>query len=544
MIKLLFSAILLFSATGVFAQQQIPPQTDQVIIRFSSNFVLNELSKSRLQTGAVQVDRIIAANGIQSMRKLNTGKNTDYQAVVLKFGAGADIAKIVTELSTSDVVTYAEPDFIGQGSGEQGVVPNDTYYNRQWGLKNDGSFTALPAIAGADIEMEQAWALEQGDTSVIVGIIDTGCKLDHPDLQGRIWTNYKEIAGNGVDEGSNGYIDDTRGWDFAYNDNDPTDDYGHGTNVTGIIGAKGNNNLGLAGVDWNCKLMILKGLNKENWGYYSWWSDALHYAVDNGAKVINMSIGGTDVSATLQDAVNYALNHNVTVVACMMNTNSNTVFYPAAYPGVIAVGSTNPDDKRTYPFFWDPLSGSNYGSYISVVAPGNYIYGLDYKSNINYSSYWGGTSQATPAVTGIAALILAQNPALTPAQIKTVIQNTSEDQVGDPAEDTPGWDQYYGYGRVNAFRALLQVSGISEKDKKTQSFILYPNPNNGIMNLNLVKASSSKTIVTITNSLSQTVYHDEVKDQISTIQISRVPGMYCIKVRHGNEEQSSKFVIR
>jgi len=539
----LFIAIILFMANGLFAQQEIPRQTDQVIVRFRSDFVLSELSKSRLQTGAVQVDRIMAVYGAQTMRKLNTGKNSGYQAIVLKFGTGADIGKIVAELSTTDVVAYAEPDFIGEGSGEQGVSPNDAYYNRQWGLRNDGSFSALPAIAGADIEMEQGWALEQGDTSIIVGIIDTGCKLDHPDLQGRIWKNYNEIAGNGVDEGNNGFIDDTRGWDFAYNDNNPADDYGHGSNVTGIIGAIGNNSIGLAGVDWNCKLMILKGLNKENWGYYSWWSDALHYAVDNGAKVINMSIGGTDVSTTLRDAVNYALNQNVTIVACMMNTNNNTVFYPAAYPGVIAVGSTNPDDKRSHPFFWSTASGSNYGSHISVVAPGNYIYGLDYQSNTSYNSYWGGTSQATPHVCGLASLLLAQNSALTPDQIKKLLESTAEDQIGDPAEDTPGWDQYYGYGRINAYHALLQISGISERDKKASNFSVYPNPNNGIMQLNLPNAPAGKSVVTITNALGQTVYQDEVKNQISTIYISRVPGIYFIKVKQGNIQQSSKFVI-
>jgi thermitase len=542
--KLLFSAILLFISVGIYAQLQVPPQTDQVIVRFRSDFVLNNISKTKLQTGAVKVDRILAAYGAQSMQKLNTGKNSGYQAIVLKFGPGAEIGNIVAELSKTEVVAYAEPDFIGQGSGEHGVSPNDTYYNQQWGLRNDGSFSASPAIAGADIEMEQGWALEQGDTSIIVGIIDTGCKLDHPDLQGRIWKNYKEIAGNGVDEGNNGYIDDNKGWDFAYNDNNPADDFGHGSNVAGIIGANGNNNVGLAGVDWNCKLMILKGLNSENWGYYSWWSDAIHYAVDNGAKVLNMSIGGTDVSATLQDAVNYALNKNVTIVACMMNTNSSTSFYPAAYPGVIAVGSTNPDDKRSHPFFWSTTSGSNYGSHISVVAPGNFIYGLHYQSNTSYNSYWGGTSQATPHVCGLASLILAQNPTMTPAQIKSLIESTSEDQVGDPAEDTPGWDQYYGYGRINAYRALLQISGVSEKDKKTGNYIVYPNPNNGIMTLKLLIAPVNKSVVTITNSLGLTVYRYEIKDQINTIHISQVPGIYCIKVKQGNTEQSSKFVIQ
>lgn len=541
--KLIYPLVFLLLSGSLFAQQNIPAQTDQVIIRFRSDVVINDLSKARLQTGAREVDKIIASNNVQNIRKLYTGKKSDYQAVVLKFKTGTDIAKIVDELAKTKAVLYAEPDFIGKGSGELGISPNDTYYNRQWGLKNDGSFSAITAVAGSDIDMEEGWALEQGDTSIVVGIIDTGCKLDHPDLQGRIWKNYDEIPGNGIDEGHNGFIDDVTGWDFAYSDNNPVDDYGHGTNVTGIIGANGNNNKGLAGVDWNCKLMILKGLNSENWGYYSWWSDALHYAADNGVNVINMSIGGADASTTLSDAVNYALSKNITIVACMMNTNSNTVFYPAAYPGVIAVGATNPDDKRTHPFFWDPLSGSNYGSHISVVAPGNYIYGLDYQSNINYSSYWGGTSQATPLVTGLAALILAQNPSLTPAQIKTLIQNTSEDQVGDPTEDTPGWDRYYGYGRVNAYHALLQVSGLNAGEKKELYFSLYPNPNQGTMNIELQDTPGSQSVITIINSIGQVVYQDELKARESTIHIPQVAGIYSIKVKQGTSEHSAKFVI-
>lgn len=541
--NLIFPAVFLLLSGFLFAQQNIPVQTDQIIVRFRSDDVLNDLSKSRLQTGTSEVDKIIASNNVKNIRKLNTGKMSDYQAFVLKFDTGTDIPKIIDELTKAEAVLYAEPDFIGQGSGERGVSPNDQYYNRQWGLKNDGSFSNYTAIAGADIQMEEGWALEKGDSSIIVGIIDTGCKLDHPDLQGRIWKNYDEIPGNGIDEGNNGFIDDVQSWDFAYSDNNPADDYGHGTNVTGIIGANGNNSIGYAGVDWNCKLRILKGLNNENWGYYSWWSDAIHYAVDNGAKVINMSIGGTGASATLNDAVNYALNKNVTIVACMMNTNSNTVYYPAAFPGVIAVGSTNPDDRRSNPFFWSNTSGSNYGNYISVVAPGNYIYGLDYQSNTNYGSYWGGTSQATPLVCGLVSLLLAQNPELTPAQIKDLLQSTAEDRVGDPTEDTPGWDQYYGYGRINAHNALLQLSSVSSKDKKNQKFVVYPNPNNGIINLNLLNAPGNNSVVTIINFLGQTVYQNKIKDQKSTIYISRVPGIYFIKVKQGSAEQSSKILI-
>jgi subtilisin family serine protease len=540
-LNLLFVMFLL--SGSIYAQPELSFSTDQIIVRLKKHLTITESFSENLKTGITEIDRIISRANIVNIRKLNTGKSSVYQTIVIKVKPSIDINAILAELAQLKSVEYAEPDYIGYSSGVKGVSPNDQYYSRQWGLKNDGSFAPYPAIAGADIEMEEGWALEEGDSTVVVGIIDSGCKLNHPELQNRIWKNYTEIASNGIDEGNNNYIDDVQGWDFANNDNDPSDDFGHGTNVTGIIGANGNNSIGYAGVDWNCKLMILKGINSSNWGYYSWWIDAIHYAVDNGANVINMSLGGTDVSSSLQEAVNYALTNSVTVVVCMMNTNSNTVFYPAAYPGVIAVGSTNPDDKRSNPFFWNPTSGSNYGPHISVVAPGNYIYGLDYQSNSQYGYYWGGTSQACPHVCGLAALLIAQNPAITPAQIKTLIQSTAEDQVGDATEDTPGWDQYYGYGRINAKNALLQISGLSEKDKNVQNFVVYPNPNHGIINLNLMHAPESKSVVTIINSIGQTVFHSEIKDQISTIHISRVPGIYCIKVKQGNEEQSLKILI-
>jgi subtilisin family serine protease len=142
----------------------------------------------------------------------------------------------------------------------------------------------------------------------------------------------------------------------------------------------------------------------------------------------------------------------------MMNFNNSVSYYPAryslSYSNVVAVGSTNPDDSRTAPFFWSATSGSNYGTHINVVAPGNFIYGLNHLSNTDSNSYWGGTSQATPLVAGIASLMLAQNPSLTPLQLRTILQNTSQDQVGDAAEDAVGFDQYMGYGRVNAFAAL------------------------------------------------------------------------------------------
>jgi len=162
----------------------------------------------------------------------------------------------------------------------------------------------------------------------------------------------------------------------------------------------------------------------------------------------------------------------------MMNNNNNVSFYPARYSlnysNVVAVGSTNPDDSRTAPFFWSATSGSNYGTHINVVAPGNYIYGLSHTSNTDSTSFWGGTSQATPLVAGIASLLFAQNPSLTPSQVRTILQNTAVDEVGNSSEDTPGFDQYMGYGRVNAFEALqLATLNTAEIDSTIgQEFVL------------------------------------------------------------------------
>ena len=206
-------------------------------------------------------------------------------------------------------------------------------------------------------------------------------------------------------------------------------------------------------------------------------ANSIYYAVDRGVKVISMSIGGTGNSLTLQNAVQYAITNNVVFVACMMNFNNNTIYYPAGYAStmdVIAVGSTDSDDDRTAPFFWSTTSGSNYGNHITVVAPGNYIYGLSSSSDTNYNSYWGGTSQATPLVAGIASLLLSRNSNLTPLQVKNILKSTAQDQVGLPAEDLPGFDVFMGWGRVNAFNAFQTLS--NESFLNSNQEFSYSNP--------------------------------------------------------------------
>ncbi len=416
-------------------------------------------------------------NEIVNIKFLNT-KYQIQQTLLLEFNTQKPIEEIKNKYEQSGLFQYVEFDYLGYGGGqilsEEDLLPDDPYFNRQWGLKNDGTFNLSTSKIGADIKMTPAWDMTTGNDETIIAILDSGIKLDHPEFDNRIWKNEAESESNSDDD-QNGYIDDINGWDFANDDNDPTDDHGHGTNVAGITGATGNNLIGYAGINWNAQILPLKILDDENLGYYSWWISAIYYAVDQGADVINMSVGGLGYSQGMEDAIKYAYQNNVPVIACMMNENGEVPYYPAAYSETIAIGSTDPDDKRSSKFPWNNEKGSNYGEHIDLTAPGNYIYGLSYQDDGNYGTYWSGTSQATPLVTGVASLLKGLNPDLTVEEIRRILRESSDDEVGLKEEDTPGWDKYHGAGRLNAYAALINFnSGTKESIKLHLS--IWPNP--------------------------------------------------------------------
>lgn len=427
--------------------------------------------------GIPKLDNLNTHFGIDHIEQIGQHQNT--KTFLLIYQNDINPVAAAKSYKNSGAIAYAEPDFIAQGGGEKmemsnsQIIPNDLRFNRQWGLYNPGTQTGIGAVtADADVDMELAWDIETGDPDMIIAISDSGLRFTHPDIASRVWTNPLEIL-NGLDDDGNGLIDDVKGWDWVFDDNDPTDDLGHGTNIAGIIGAVANNNILFAGANWNSKLMILKSLDSDNSATYSAMANSIYYAADHGAKILSMSLGGSPAEIIREAAV-YANTHNMIFVACMMNFNNNTPYYPAGYsaelPNVIAVGSTNPNDSRTAPFFWSATSGSNYGSHLNVVAPGNYTYGLDYQSDTSASSYWGGTSQATPLVAAIASLIWAQHPSYTPEQVRTVLENSAQDQVGKPTEDVAGFDQYMGHGRVNAHVALQYTLATKENEAVTQEF--------------------------------------------------------------------------
>ncbi len=461
----LTSLLLIFVCYFFQAQTNLKFDDHSIIVQMNPAI---EFEIEENMTGIPALDRLNQEIGLAEIRILNKKYGRDMFS--FSFSEAQDINRIVDKYEELGLFKFVEPNYLGQAGGYS-FRPNDDFYDRQWGLYNDGSFALYNSTFDADAQIEEAWDITKGSSDIVIAVLDSGIKFDHPEFSGRIWNNSDETTSSN-DADNNGYGGDTRGYDFANIDNDPTDDQGHGTNVTGILGAKSNNSEGYAGVDWNAKIMPLKILDSDNSGFYSWWIEAIYYATDNGAHVLNMSVGGSGFSAGMQTAIDYANENGVTVVACMMNENNSVKYYPAAYDGTIAIGSTNPDDTRSDAFPWNNSKGSNYGDHIDLSAPGNYIYGLSSSSNSNYNTYWSGTSQATPHVVGVVGLLLSLNPDLSPDEIRNILRESADDEVGRSNEDLPGWDKYHGAGRLNALSAVSSVIGSNTKEASLLNFKL------------------------------------------------------------------------
>lgn len=530
-LTLVLSCVLLCNFS--FAQNN-----NELVVQFKVNEKPKSSEVLKLQKfNNPEIRSLNKSNKIKSIKL--TGNKKEKDTYILALDSSKSLEELIKDYKKTGLFEYVEPNYVGSGHGFQNT-PNDAYFNRQWSHYNDGTFSASNATSDADIDTDLAWDITQGDPNLIVAILDSGAKLDHPEFSGRIWVNTNESE-DGSDTDSNNFVDDINGWDFVNNDNDPTDDHGHGTNVGGIALASGNNNIGYAGVNWNSKIMICKILDDKNSGYYSWWADAVYYAVDNGASVINMSVGGNGSSTLLEDAINYAYNNNVPVVVSTGNQNS-VIQYPANYTNAFAIGSTNPDDTRSVPFFWSETSGSNYGPELDFVAPGNYMYGLSYSSNTNYNSYWGGTSQAAPHVAGLISLLLSVDSNLTVDEIRTILEETSEDEVGD-SEDTAGWDQYYGHGRINAFQALTHSSLSIDKFKDTnKNLIVYPNPTASGSNLKILNLVNGENVITIYNMIGQKIYKKShsALDNSATINLPELTtGNYILRINNTSKNKST-----
>ncbi|MDQ3821722.1 MAG: S8 family serine peptidase [Actinomycetota bacterium] len=273
--------------------------------------------------------------------------------VLAKLGPGRGVAAVVRSLNARGDVLYAEPNFIYRASA---TTPNDPRFGELWGLHQ---------ASDADIDAPEAWDVTTGSSDVVVAVIDTGIAWQHPELAANIWTNPDETV-NGVDDDGNGRIDDIRGWDFVNGDNDPFDDHDHGTHVAGTIGARGNNGAGVAGVNWNVKLMPLKFLDSDGGGYTSDAVDAILYARGEGARVVNNSWGGGGFSQALLDAFTGSTNTLFFNAAGNSASNNDTFgAYPCNYDSanIVCVAATTSSDGLA--------SFSSYGSFtVDLGAPG------------------------------------------------------------------------------------------------------------------------------------------------------------------------------
>jgi thermitase len=357
----------------------------------------------------VTFERITAEHKAKIVDKVVFGNETRALVVELPLSS---VVSFVSDLKTVSWTSYVEPVMKDQAL----FVPNDPLWSSQWG----------PQKVGADY----AWNITVGSNSVLVAVIDTGIDYTHPDIA----PNYAPL-----------------GYDWANNDPDPKDDFGHGTHCAGIIAAVLNNSVGIAGLA-QVRIMSEKVLDNEGSGWSDWLANGIAHAVDQGANVLSISLGGYGDSEIVHDAIKYAYSKGALVVAAAGNSNSDVKPYPAGYDEVVAVAATDQNDNKAY--------FSNFGDWIELAAPGVNILSTmptyhvtmnDEGYSMNYA-YMSGTSMACPCVSGVAALVWSQYANRTRDWLRTWLRYTADD-LGDP-----GFDEYYGYGRVDARKAVEEAA--------------------------------------------------------------------------------------
>lgn len=486
---------------------QIDFAPDRLIVKLKEDVAkqvtLNN-TEGKITTGLTELDKLNYKFKVVNQEKLfkefekTALKSDKFSSVyVLKVPAGTDLQQMKAEYESRPEVEYAELDYVMHLF----ETPNDPLFPDQWYLNNLGiaqndsqGYWGIDRAAGhilvrkfgkggADIHALEAFGRNPGTSVPLIGLIDTGIDIDHEDLKNNVWVNPGEDLNgngiidqdeiNGIDDDHNGFVDDFYGWDFSgdsasiqpVEDNDPTDNNGHGTHIAGIIAAVRNNGTGISGINTPCRIMAIKVFPNS---YSSVCSKGIIYAADMGCEVINMSWGSSFPSKILEEALNYAVERGVLPIAAAGNTGKEEYFYPASYPQVFAVGATNSRDEVT--------SFSTYGKHIQVVAPGEDILSLRADTTDMYAEdgypnthivnekYYlaDGTSMAAPVVTGVAAYILAVSPGINKERVKEIIRIAADDILypyGGDSLYSPGEDIYSGYGRVNLNSALNFLSG-------------------------------------------------------------------------------------
>lgn len=329
----------------------------------------------------------------------NSNELADLGVVILKVAPGT-VSQVIAALQEQDGVVYAEPNYFVYALD---TIPNDPGWGQQYG-------------PGA-VRAPQGWDMATGSPAVTIAVLDSGVQAAHPDLSAKL----------------------VSGYDFVNGDSDPADDYGHGTRVAGIAAAITDNGQGVAGISWGARIMPVKVLNSYGSGTYANVAAGIRFAVDNGARVINLSLGGGSSSTTLLDAVNYAVGLGAVLVAAAGNSGG-ALYYPAAYPDVVAVGATDNLNVRA--------ASSSHGPQLDLTAPGVGIYTTQLGGGYAYES---GTSAAAPFVSGAAAILIGiPGNGFSSVVVEQMLESAKD--LGDP-----GFDEEYGWGLLQLDRALRRA---------------------------------------------------------------------------------------
>ncbi len=502
--RFFFTLFLLACAAQALAMDHVP---GQVLVFLEKGVSGAEFQADGISLGDKALTQILRESQITQIEFIvkHPQKNNDLADRYLLFKSEAldfDAITVAKSLTKTSPIKSASPNYIR----ELFVQPNDPMVSTQWHVQEDNS---------AGISLAQAWDLEQGSPATVIAILDTGVDTNHPDLMANIWVNSDEIPGNGLDDDGNGFIDDINGWDFGWDDNDPKPHYTpdasgidvgfHGTHCAGIAAAVTDNNLGVAGAGWGCSIMALKLPDADGNMTDVGMVGGFLYAIDNGADVLSMSLGGPDqdgMAAFMQNLVDQALAANIVCVAAAGNNNTNEPMYPGACTGVISVGATDETNARA--------SFSTYGDWVTVAAPGNRIWSticqnyefgfldaLLYMMSMGYDGaspymYSDGTSMACPLVAGVCGLIRNRMPGMAPPEVLARLVET-----GDPI----AFDQPLGV-KVNAFAALdgLGISATPTVAGFGLALSGFPNPFNPRTNLEFELPRASRVTVGIYDS--------------------------------------------
>ena len=436
-----------------------------------------EQSKSITQQRTAELILFQTASGIVRLRALKPDASLNplpggiERIFIADLTPGTDQTEDIKTVYATDQVEYAEPVYVSYPKdvsfesvrpSQESVAgfgfPNDDYIDQQWALHNTGQKVINRwGTPGADINAIPAWKITTGSNDVLVAFLSTGLMKNSVE-----WTNVKYM-GNRI----------YHGYNFVDNNDDYSDDNGFGTSLASIAVATGDNIHAMAGVDWKCRILPVKVVDAGWKQSAEWITPGLVYAADEGAEVICFGCWAMYLtSLAMKDAVTYATSKGAILVNPAYPGAGYEDRAPAANDRVIFVGSTDNQDKRIY---------STYGR-IDFMAPGDGIMGLNFGLNLILEPRVGlinGPLTSAPLIAGVISLMLSLNKSLTFEEVYDILKESAADQVGWPWEDTPGWDQYYGWGRINAYRALRIVqersSVIPERFGASQN---YPNPFN------------------------------------------------------------------